>query len=759
VRVPTAGAWVVGAMLALVASGADAAPGPAGLDLAVARTRPLQLSPALAGGALEHRELGVHGVPIRGAYETVRTRPEGGQELLASRYPVAPPQLRPSDARIPATLVPALVAAHRGMEEQGEPQLERPPELVYILVLGQPVLVWETQLALTLWPEPSRPTVWVSAASGRVLREVEQVRTSRARVFEENPSKTPEPIDVELYDIHVQDAGHPLTGPRVQAFNCLAEEPAEVSPWWDEDECWPVQTVFSDANGDFTVPTPDVVRMEDNVDPSDPYAELSMYVHAERFFEAMRQKGVEQFRCEFASMLANVRNLEPSSSFDYGPLNNAYYTDQCDPEEGPTMLFGQGSEVDFGYDGDVVYHELGHGMVALLTPDGLSELRLRPDGTVSDASGLNEALADYFSVMLTDDPHLAEYVGRFWSGNGGPYIRDAENGKRCPEDTIGQSHNDGEPFMAALWATRKRLSPAGKAAMDQAVLAALMQMPPDADLEAGAELVLETFAQQVQLGALSADEHALLVRSFDARGLLGCPRVITDPKRVRDGRAMHLRRVDDGIYPFYPGPTQLRYEVPPDADDMVVTFSLKASSGSDPVEARVLVKRGDEPIAYEYQLVAVDDPPVDPPEDPAEVPEDPVQEVVLVTGDWDLELSATLVAENDYLVELGGLLPGEVLYVTLVDVAPDNATASGVSLRSSTALPSDDAGDESGTGTGTGTTGEPDSTAGADLVMPGEGSASCACRTGERPTTVPTWALVAGLLGLRRRRRRGPCGR
>jgi hypothetical protein len=742
----------VAVWLVLGAAGARAAPPPPALDLAVGRVRPLQLSPALAQGKLEHRELAVHGLPIRGAYETVRTRATGDQEILASRYPIAAPQLHPSDARIPAEIVPALVAAHHGTAQ--EPELERPPELVYILVLGQPVLVWETQLAMVTWPEPSRPTVWVSAASGRVLREVEQVRSSRARVFAENPSITPEPGEVELYDIHVQDAGHPLVGPRVQAFNCIDVEPAEVSPWWEEDECWPVQTVFSDAQGDFFVPTPDVVLVDDNIDGSDPYAELSMYVHAERFLEVMRQKGVEQYRCELSSMLANSRKLEPSAQLPWSPLNNAYYTDQCDPEEGPTMLFGQGSEVDFGYDGDVVYHELGHGMVAHLAPDGLSDVRLRVDGTLSDAPGLNESLADYFSVMITDDPHLAEYVGRFWSGTGGPYIRDAENSKVCPDDTVGQSHNDGEPFTAALWATRKRLSERGKQALDQAVLAALMRMSPDADLEEAAALVLETTERQVQLGELTADELELLHRSLEARGLLDCPRVITDPKRVRDGRSMHLRRVTDGIHPFFPGPMQLRYEVPPDADDMVVTFTLKPSGSSDPVEARVLVKHGDEPIAFEYQLVAVDDPPVDPPDDPEDEPEDPVQELVLVTGDWDHALAATLVAENDYLLELGGLEPGQVLHVTLANIAPDNAVASGVSVRSSTEPALGETGDESGPGTGT--TGETGELPEVDEVVPGAGSSSCACRASTGPGgALPAACGLVGLMGLRRRRRRG----
>ena len=35
-------------------------------------------------------------------------------------------------------------------------------------------------------------------------------------------------------------------------------ETSIVSPWWNEEECWPIQTVFSDEAGDFFVELPDV---------------------------------------------------------------------------------------------------------------------------------------------------------------------------------------------------------------------------------------------------------------------------------------------------------------------------------------------------------------------------------------------------------------------------------------------------------------------------------------------------------------------
>src|SRR5262249_8253367 len=157
-----------------------------------------------------------------------------------------------------------------------------------------------------------------------------------------------------------------------------------------------------------------------------------------------------EYRCPMATMLANYRGIDPVGDLPYDPLDNAYFTDQCDGTLGPTMIFGQGSEVDFAYDADVIYHELGHGIVAMLAPLGLTQLSLRPDGVTTDAGAINEALADYVSVMITEDPVLAEYVGRFWSALDFPYIRNAENDFRCPDDIVGEPHGDGEPLMSAL---------------------------------------------------------------------------------------------------------------------------------------------------------------------------------------------------------------------------------------------------------------------------------------------------------------------
>jgi hypothetical protein len=726
----------------------------AGKELALDRlkTRELALSPAR--GVLEQSALTLHGIPVRGAFEVTVVDPKGGRRVVSAAAPTAAPQLLPADASVSEAQARA-IALEYGLDGRPTSKPIQASQLVYRMTLGQPVLAWEVELPLVLSPEPSMKTVWVSAATGVVLDEDEQVRSSKAEVFPFNPAHTPVTIVTELSGVDVDGPGEPLVGARVQAFNCTLAEPddeEEVSPWHDDGECYPIHSALSDADGDFMVPIPDLKYPDQNILGDDLYAELSMYYHAEKFLDHMATFGVDTFKCELSSMLANFRYSNIAVTYpdlDYGPLNNAYYTNQCDPEKGPTMIFGQGSGVDFGYDGDVVYHELGHGMVSHLTPDGLSQRRLRPDASLVDAGGLNEAFADYFSVMLTDQPELGDYVARFWATYGRGYIRSAENEKVCPSNTVGQVHNDGEPFMAALWAARKRV---GKDKLDPAFLEMIMRLPPDSDLETAAHTLLQVGEERRAAGEWSDVDIDHLVRAFDARNLYDCPRVITDEDKVNQGRTMYLRGKSTGVTPFYPGPMQLRHEVPEGTDNIIVRFRLSprgTSTGNpntNPVGALVLVKREDAPIEFEYDLTEVEAG-IDPDAKSS------VQEIIQVRGDWDIEQAASLVVGSENQLVIRGFRPGEVVWVTLVNTLKNEAVAGSVSVISvppelldQGSIPSDGV-----VTTGADAETEGDSGGDEDSLETGDPVTACACRTGA--PVDPTALLLLGALPWLRRRR------
>lgn len=738
-----------------------AAPGAAfGADevraaLSVASERVLPMSARAGGGEgrgfaaeVRHRGFSLHGIPVRGAYATLI-----GGEVVSESLPRELPELLPAEAAIGADEAARLAHAHVS-ETLGVPvkPATQDGELVYLTILGVPVLAYQVEMPLTLaGDEPSRKTVWISANSGIVLDEWEHVRSSRSRVFLNNPAITPDPVEVTFSGIHATEAGKPMDGDRVISYGCALEDPGgEPVPWWEEGKCWPVHTAFSDANGDYFVPLPDVLRPEDNRDGDEPYAEVSMYWHAERFIDQMKKEGVDEFKCEKSTMWANYRTPKLSPSYPdlpYTPLNNAYWTNTCEPDEGATMIFGQGSDVDFGFDGEVVYHELGHGMVSLLTPEGLGRRRERPDGLLADAGGINEAAADYFSVMVANDPELGDYVARFWPGYGSS-IRSAENKKACPDDLVGQVHNDGEPLMGALWATRKRV---GQDKLDPLVIETLIRLPADADLETTAWTLYDLATDEVAAGRWTDTDMQSMVRAFDERGLYECGRIITDPAAVAGGRSLYLRQKGTAVTPFYPGPMQLRHVVPDGTDNLIVSFRL--SPNADAPEGSVtgvvvLLKRADEPIEFKYTLTALD-------KANGGSGKPSIREVVAVEGDWDIQREASLLGSTDNQLVVRGLRPGEVVHVTLANLMSGEAVPGAVKIVSVPPEFLDDGTvhvdvdlEEGETET------ETDTSEGGDWTDPevdeGRATASCACREGSGGSG---GLVVLGLLALRRRRR------
>ncbi|PRP99634.1 MYXO-CTERM sorting domain-containing protein [Enhygromyxa salina] len=649
-------------------------------ELAVARRVVVPAGSGPRQASAERRELELHGIPIRGAYETAWTSSDGSAQVVASRYPGVDAQLRPDQRRF------ELAEARRAVVPLLRPdQLQRigsvdqlTGELVYVLLFDVPVLAWEFTTPLSQRPTPSRSQVWVSAGTGRVLDVIELVDLdNQAQVYAINPQHTPDPSTVTLTNIDldqqswVEDTlldGTYLTGTRVRVFNCIDEEDGPYAPWRSDDECFPTQQISADAQGDFFVSLPNITLLADNRDPTDLYAELSMYWHAEKFFGFMDTLGVEGFPCELSNMVANFHWLSPSPGYpevDYGPFNNAYYSGSCELESGPTMLFGQGSEIDFAYDGDVVYHELGHGIVQHLTPAGLRQHRSRADGVLRDARALNESIADYHTLMLTDRPELGDYAGFYWSSLGRAWIRDADNDAQCPRDMAGQEHNDSAPFTAALWAARRRVG----AKLDPVVIASLPLLPGDASIEEAAAALLMIAASERDAGAWTSGDYEQLERALAARNLIDCERVVDDPASVDDPFFLYLRNNGKFVSPFWPGPVQYRQVVPEGSDNLLISFEVSEEGNSagqpvrNDVEVRVLVKRSsvseDGSIQFEYELAALGH---------ADEENGDIDETWEVTGDWDESYTPTTLGEARRQVLIRGLEAGEAVHVSFVNL-------------------------------------------------------------------------------------------
>jgi MYXO-CTERM domain-containing protein len=636
----------------------------------------------------ELRSLRLHGLPVRGGFETVWRPGEVHERVIASRYPSAPPQRLPNDATIDLVDARALLAPSLRADQLVDPE-RITGELVYLLIVDRPVLAWELTTPMSLAaPEPTRERVWISATTGRELeRESLLFNANETEVYRFNPAHTPDPILVTLANIDPEQAWSEdadpthvnLNGTRLRTFACIDVEDGPYAPWWKEGECYPTQQVVADENGDFFVPLPDIGLLADNIDPVDLYAELSMYYHAETFFEFMAQLGITDFPCEMSNMVSNFHWLEPAPGYpdlEFGPYNNAYYSGSCELEDGPTMLFGQGSAVDFGYDGDVVYHELGHGIVQLLTPGGLTSSNKRSDGLLRDARAINEAIADYHAMMVTDRPEMADYVGFYWADLDRGWIRNAENELQCPRDMTGEEHYDSEPFAAGLWAARRRI---GGEKLDPVVLASLPLLPPDVTIEQASAALLEVAAAERDAGTWTAQEYDELERTLAGRNLLDCPRVTDGAVEPKDGRFLYVRGRSTSVTPFWPGPLQLSHVIPEGSDNMLLSFEVSGQGNSagqptdDDVDMRVLIKRGGSPVTFEYALGSLGH---------AEGEEEDIDEITVVSGDWDVEFEPSLLSGRRREVFVRGLEPGEIVHIAFANRAKPNAVIREIFLGS-----------------------------------------------------------------------------
>jgi MYXO-CTERM domain-containing protein len=639
---------------------------------------------------VERRSLTLHGLPIRGAFETTWQQQDGPNQaspgpvqVMAARYPSTDADVRPEHARID------VAAARASFSSRLQPeQLERAGglaglggELVYLLVLERPMLAWEFTAPMHLGSvgaRASRERVWVSAVSGQVLDAVELIDfDNQAEVYEVNPQHTPAPSLVTLANLDPEpepwEEGQTtepgsLTGTRVRVFNCIEQADGPYATWHSEGECFPTQRVRADSQGDYFVPLPNVSLIDDNRDPNDLYAELSMYWHAEKFFAFMSELGVDEFPCELSNMVANFHWLEPSPGYPelaFGPYNNAYFSGACEIADGPTMLFGQGASVDFAFDGDVVYHELGHGIVAQLTPEGLRQHALRPEGVLMDARALNEAIADYHTLMITERPEMAEYVGFYWPQLDDGWIRHAENDTQCPRDMAGQPHNDSAPFTAALWAARRRV---GGAKLDPVVIASLPLLAGDATLESASAALLQVAAAERDAGVWTTWDYDQLERALAARNLLDCKRVVDDPASLDEPRFLYLRNNGNSVSPFWPGPVQYRQVVAPGTDNLLVTFEVSTEGNSDGQPVRhdvvpwLLVKRSslsaDASIEFTYEMAALghhDDEDGD------------INQAWEIAGDWDEIYAPTELGEARRQFLIRALEPGEAVHMSFVN--------------------------------------------------------------------------------------------
>ena len=220
--------------------------------------------------------------------------------------------------------------------------------------------------------------------------------------------------------------------------------------------------------------------------------------------------------CEESPIIDVIANYVevPGRAFE-----NAFYSPstcrlgrQC-----ASLAFGQGAR-DFGYDGDVVYHEFGHAITDVTADFAPFDLDLQ--GVLYDAGSLNEGTADYFSATLTGDPNMADYFVGAGPGAGEGSLRNLDNDLVCGADLVGEVHADGRIWAGTLWEIRTAI---GAIKADALVFATLVELPSDATLAVAGTALIDTAEV---LDTLDNDDREAVERIANARGLIDCSRVI-----------------------------------------------------------------------------------------------------------------------------------------------------------------------------------------------------------------------------------------
>lgn len=383
------------------------------------------------------------------------------------------------------------------------------------------------------------------------------------RIYESNPVVDMDlTADVELPFLTSRDR---LTGRYFRLHQCNAGSRG----------CEPSQTAMADPAGDF---------LYDPMEPAydDAFAEVHGYFHANVVAQHFRETHGFEWSCGSDALMRVYVNYTEAAST---PYDNAAYSPSGGGECG-LMLFGQGRTHDFVYDSDVVYHEFGHAVV-----DGVSDLGffvLDGMGVSYDPGAINEGYADYVAATVSGDPDMAEYLRETGLG-GETALRNLDNDFVCPDDLVGEVHFDGRIFAGAAWDLREALGAAKADVLMYATIVAIDMVPTLAE---ATETLLATADALVADGTLDASDRAMVQSIVEARGLVGCERVVP-----LDGGVTRMAFSGSAQVTGNAGsiaPVHYRIDIPADAQSLNINVSNLTMGGGE----YTLYYRTDGPVRY-----------------------------------------------------------------------------------------------------------------------------------------------------------------
>ena len=429
---------------------------------------------------------------------------------------------------------------------------------------------------------------YIDAERGRMLSAQSAVFENLGRVYGENPVATPDTTDATMYNL---DDG---VGPDnvLEGWDGKLHSYTHVSGTvqeWDQIEY--EHLALGDGDGNFLYDATEI-------HPSfgEPFTEVNLYYHLDRSFDYfLNTHELELDR----SVVALAKYTE-----DGNPFENAFFTPVT-----PAIVviaLGQGAEVDYGYDGDVILHEFGHYVVDTVAGLGYMDSYFDEWGRSQMPGGLHEGYADYWAGTMTDDSLMGEYAL-------GAQARDMVNSLSCPDDMWGEPHIDGEVAGGAAWEVRET---AGAENADQLIYGALTVLTPNATYKDFADGIILFSQTLVDDGVMTQTEADDVQAALENRGLTKCGRYLDfsehdQPKFKMIGFDMLATQMGTTCsqirqyFPYYfPGPFQFRFTTPDSVEGLQYIIDLKQTglSMGDDYIYKIYIRK-DEMVHYRMETV------------------------------------------------------------------------------------------------------------------------------------------------------------
>lgn len=607
-----------------------------------------------------------------------------------------------------------------------QPNMER-PRLAYWVQLPADMT------RLTSW------RAFVDAHNGHLYRMENRVVTGglpvcdpgskNAYVYPENPIATP---DLECASLapYLEPGATTLVNEDIATNNCIDNNGCRdvqvlltVSVHWCDDD--PIAT--TNKTDDFRDH-----QFTNETDPDDTFAEVQMFYHLNKAFDVARSMGgftdlnakplsaAVNFKLPIDIAAGDIMGLlnhlctngtytgsEPLLPFDNAAFVPAGGLLGYPDTDG--LVFGQGNTVDFASDGDVVYHEFGHALMNTVAPD-LGFGYFDEYGFDPTPGGMHEGYADLMTLWVTDDPAVGEHAGS-GLGLGGP-IRDMDNTSACPDELVGETHEDALPITGAIYEARQTIIGNGgdRDTFDRAVFAAQQMFGGSDNYEtAAAKTVAEV---EMAMG----NEHAnTLSQVLADRGISDCNNRIADGTQAK--RLLFAGSLQMQTMGAFPAPVQFEYDLPGGADSITLNISrvvaLAAGLGGSPT-VHVGLKQGS-PIMWTENGGGA-------------------------TGDFTTSAAVNVdMTTNAGTVTLQGPFAPGTYYLQYYSEGGALALVNSVISHAGDNPPTPDAGVTPDAGAGDGDAGGP----GVD----GDDSGGCGCSVGKRERN-PAGALLFTLLGM-----------